>query len=835
MKKLVAVTALLATIALGSAALGVVGYSYAHAPSGPTFPGKAVSIQGLHTGDAVSIVYDGQGSPHVYASSVSAGYAGVCYAQASQRLWQMDFLRRAAEGTLSAILGAGPQNALVQQDEAIRGLDLSELAQQHLTASSFETRHALASCTLGINSVILNDAATRQLPQEFSLLNYRPTPWQATDSMAIMLSVASSLDTQIWATKLTFAALAEATSPTVAASLIPTPPESPSLFTASGTLSNPDVFLTSASATSSQRRLAMTQENVGRSLNTAALTRLLPAGSFGRASNNVVIDGTLTTTGMPIVENDPHLLVAVPSTLLYVQLIVPSANVSLAGYDIAGVPIWLTAHTATWADGVTFLNLDDTDVYIEQSCTTTSGATGTVYRGGCVATTIRSEVIQIAGQVSQRLTIRTTPHGSVLQDFAPALGLPTSPLLTLRSTIASPQWSADGFFALPYVHQWTGFLTAVQHISVGLNFVFADNGGTHGHIGYAASGLVPLRSTENTITPVSGADGRHEWTGFAPSSVLPSVYNPPHVHLIATSNNRILPDDAHLYLSNDYDLPWRAEETYHDVASILASGRKISPLDVERIQDDTQSRVDPQLSQTLLAALSTVGLPRNDGLAATSERALAAWNGDTTAQSQGAAVFETLWSVLTRDAAEAAMGPQLYASYATNIFITAQWQATGQGLQSGTIPSSAVQLALAETDTLFRTAGDTSPPTWGALHTLTYNQPLAVGLDPSGTSYPQYAIGTFPRPGDPTTLNIGGWFTGIGDLAFPTDQLVAAGGIPAAFAQDAAPTIRVVWDLADQNVSLGVMFTGAAGEPGPHYADQAALWREGSLQTLVFL
>jgi len=123
---------------------------------------------------------------------------------------------------------------------------------------------------------------------------------------------------------------------------------------------------------------------------------------------------------------------------------------------------------------------------------------------------------------------------------------------------------------------------------------------------------------------------------------------------------------------------------------------------------------------------------------------------------------------------------------------------------------------------------DTSTWTWGALHTLTYNHPLA-SVDP------RFDIGTFPSAGDGETVDTGGWFMELGLLALPADQLAQAGGAQAAFEQDALATARVIWNMGSSDGSLGVLDTGESGDPSStHWADQAALWRAGQYNSLPF-
>jgi penicillin amidase len=130
---------------------------------------------------------------------------------------------------------------------------------------------------------------------------------------------------------------------------------------------------------------------------------------------------------------------------------------------------------------------------------------------------------------------------------------------------------------------------------------------------------------------------------------------------------------------------------------------------------------------------------------------------------------------------------------------------------------------LGEADALLRGAlgNDVSKWTWGAVHTLRYNHPLA-SVDP------RFDIGSFPANGDAATPWIGGFFVKSGLLA-------QGSGLRAALAQDALQVARVVWEPSNKTRSLGTLSTGASGDPrSSHYSDQAKAWRAGRYLQMPF-
>jgi penicillin amidase len=344
---------------------------------------------------------------------------------------------------------------------------------------------------------------------------------------------------------------------------------------------------------------------------------------------------------------------------------------------------------------------------------------------------------------------------------------------------------------------------------------------------------------------VPGNDGAHEWTGYVDPNDLPKVYDPSS-HALATGNNRIVPDDyapqgQPIYLSNYYDTPWRTQRLY---TRLLKSAPTFNISDFASIQLDTFSVVNLPLRDTLVKALKGAGLPASDPSAAAAFTALQKWDGKADATSKGAAVFEALLFVLLRNTALGAIGPELYAGYASSVFITQQQQALRDLLETPRAPyfgatgaadaatarDRAVSVALGDADALLRTVlgNDVSKWTWGGVHTLTYNHPL-TSLDP------RFDLGTFPANGDASTPWVGGYFLHAGLLALPPEQLPQAGGVTAALAQDALQVVRVIWEPSSKTRSLGTLSTGQSGDPRtPHYADQAKPWRTGKYLQIPF-
>lgn len=813
-------------------------------------PTSRYQLPGLDA--SVSIFYDGSGMPHILASSERDGYAGLCWAESHDRLFQLDTLRGAAEGRLARVFGRGPNDTILQQDELFRTFDLAQVAQAKYGAASSLVRADMSACATGINAQIAWDKAHQALPPEFADLAYTPELWQPWQCELIALYFASSLDNTIYLSKIERAVLTGMAGSQVATALMPDAPDTPSMFNTQGQFNSLDQFLASsqhiaaptaaATFTQEDNTLKGTLQNIASLQNqTNNWADALLGGD--RASNNFVVGGELTASGKPLLANDPHLQLATPSLLYFAHLtITENAGFDIEGLTIPGFPAFISAHTATISYAITFANLDDADLFVETIRKTDSGEQ-VLLNDQWVPVTARTETIQVAGAAPDTLTILQTPHGPLLNAALPSLNALGT--LALKSVVVQNAWTIEGFFRLPKVQNWGQFQAALGQESIGLNFLYADNTGPHGHIGYQMAGLVPQRSEDNTLFPVSGADGTHEWTSYAAQADLPSVYNPPS-HLLATANNRIVPSTyaphgTPIYLSRYWDLPWRTEEA---ITLLVQAGNHVTAPALIHIQLSTQTVVGKPIAADIVAVLGRSGLPADDPNAATSFAILRDWNGNASADSSGATLYETMLALLDRDILTSLLGSYAYQAYTQSVFVTTQLQAL-QGLleapdapffsainntQAPTKRDQAIKTALGEVDALLRTALGNDPASWnwGKLHTLTYNHPLA-------TVDPRFTIGTFPTGGDGGTINTGGWFMEMGLLTLPADQLAQAGGAQAAFQQDALATARVIWDLSNFDRSLGALDTGESGDPtSPHWSDQAALWRSGRYVPLAF-
>jgi penicillin amidase len=188
--------------------------------------------------------------------------------------------------------------------------------------------------------------------------------------------------------------------------------------------------------------------------------------------------------------------------------------------------------------------------------------------------------------------VEVTRHGPIISDIIPG----EKRKLALKWIIYDPQAAGAPFFAVDSAKNWQDFRAAFSHFGApGQNVVYAD---VDGHIGYQATGLVPIRAAGDGSVPVPGDDDSHEWTGYVPYDKMPSVYDPPS-GIIATANGRVTPDGYPYTVSIEWGSPYRTERIY----KLLNTKKKLTPPDMLAIQTDIVSALDRFCAERLVYAV----------------------------------------------------------------------------------------------------------------------------------------------------------------------------------------------------------------------------------------
>jgi penicillin amidase len=549
----------------------------------------------------------------------------------------------------------------------------------------------------------------------------------------------------------------------------------------------------------------------------------LLGGPFrGLGSNNWVIAGSRTTTGKPLLANDPHLASQMPSIwyeiALNCQPVSDACPFQVSGYSFAGVPGVVIGHNARIAWGFTNVNPDVQDLYIEK----VNPANPNQYQvnGEWKNMTVIQDQIAVKGGASVPLTIRATRHGPLITDvygldkFAAQAGLDASSqyALSLRWTALEPNYLFRAVFNIDRASNWTEFRQALRDFAApSQNAIYAD---VDGNIGYQTPGNVPIRKQGDGLAPVPGWTDDYEWTGYIPFDKLPFAYNPPQGY-IATANNAVVGPDYPYLLTLQWDEGYRAQR----IVSMIQAQPKLSIDDIQHIQGDDMNIGSTEVLPYLLT-LSFEDPKLNAALGQ-----LKSWDGQMRIESQPAAIYMGFFNRLLSDTFDDQVPKNYWLRGEDRSWVilrTLLKQPDSDWWDNTKTPAvekrdDILRQAFGEgyADLEKRLGADASQWTWGRLHTATFTN---LTLGKSGVSVIEniFNRGPYPAAGGASIVNATSFNLALDD----------AGGTGDPYAVTSLPSMRMIVDLSNLDNSLQVFTTGESGHAyAPHYVDMADHWR----------
>jgi len=566
-----------------------------------TFPqiNGSLRVAGLQA--RVDVQRDQWGVPHIYAENEHDLYFAQGYVHAQDRLWQMEFSRRVGAGRLSEVLG----DATLKSDRFLRTIGLYRAAQEDLKIAPPEIVAVLQAYADGVNAFV--GTHRNRLPLEFTLLQFQPEPWTPTDSLAWGKVMCMDLGGN-WETEILRAQLVASLGEDKTRELLPPYPGQ-----------GPFVIPPEAKSYGLLDTTFLDDMRQVRALTAAQ--------GQGLGSNDWVVDGTKTVTGRPMLCNDPHLGIQMPSIWYEIHLV--CAGMDVVGVSFPGAPGVIIGHNRDVAWGVTNVGPDVQDLYVEKI--NPDNPNQYEFKGAWEDMTVLHEEIKVKGQAEpDRLDVRLTRHGPVMT----AVISGAKEQLALRWTALEGGGLFRSVYLLDHARNWDEFRAALQHWQApSQNFVFAD---TKGNIGYQMPGAIPMRAKGEGLVPVPGWTGEYEWTGYVPFEELPYVFNPP-THYVATANNQVVPSSYPHFITYDWAEPFRSQR----ITNLLQATDKLSADDMRNIQADTYS-IPASAIMPYLLALKPQGWLQERAMAV-----MQGWDLREEANSSAAAMFETtLWRFL---------------------------------------------------------------------------------------------------------------------------------------------------------------------------------------------
>jgi penicillin amidase len=527
-----------------------------------------ISLNGLSA--PVSVIRDKLGVPHIRAATYEDLFFAQGFVTAQDRLWQMDASRRYAAGELSELLGP----SMLRHDRRQRHLQIRAACEGAAAALEPRQRQMLEAYTRGVNAFI--EQSRGHLPLEFRLLHYAPAGWRIEDSLLVGANMAQMLNTQ-YDLELKREKVIRHLSAQQIADLYPLtswrdlPPSQQA---------NPSADEESVPS----QKPGNADEPDEESVEPVQTSRLFSAFEPQRCemcvpgSNNWVISGEHSVTGKPLLSNDMHLGHSIPDIWYEAHLTkADGQEYDVAGVTLPGLPFVIVGHNRRIAWGFTNLGPDVQDLFIEQFNNAGEVATP---QGWQKARRVR-EVIHVKGRSDEMLDVLVTRHGPIITPTVPG----ETRQLALQWTIYDGTNLGVPFQDVNSARNWQEFRAAfAKFAGPSQNVVYGD---VDGHIGYQATGRIPIRASGDGLSPQSGADAAHDWNGYIPFAQLPSIYDPPS-GILTTANGRITPNGYPRLLANNWEAPYRQSRIFH----LLNEREQFSPADMIGIQTDVTSDLE---------------------------------------------------------------------------------------------------------------------------------------------------------------------------------------------------------------------------------------------------
>ena len=724
----------------------------------------------------VRIERDADGIPSIHAGNLADLMFGLGVVHAQDRLWQLETHKRIGSGRLAEGFGLGA----LETDRFLRALGVRRAAQAQWQQTKGESRAALSAYARGINSYVRNHMKAR--PPEFMILGLQPEDWSEVDSLAWGIMMAWDLGGN-WGTELQRLRLALKMPVARVNELIPPYPGDSYPPTADYAQLFQGLNLRASTKSAWNRLQDIAPES----------------GVEGVGSNNWVLAGSHTTTGKPLLANDPHLKLSAPALWYFVRLYAP--GIKVAGASMPGLPTVVLGQNEHIAWGFTNTGPDVQDLYIERIKPDDPAQYQTP--DGWAPFETSTEKIAVKGQPDVTIAVRRTRHGPVISDAGghdDVLGAKGRPgyALAMRWTALDPDGDtvATGLAFNRATSVQTFVAASKGWIAPMQNMLVADR---EGRIGFVAPGRVPVRQPDNDLhglVPAPGWEARYDWAGWVPVDETPREFDPARGY-IATANQRIHGKDYPHYLTSDWALPYRQRR----IEQMLQDRPRHSLDDLRAIQADEYSlaalKLLPYLKKASsphkLALAAQDQLANFDGRMAVDKAApliLWTWTRHLTqalfAENMGAEFYErTLASRTFRDALEGALerdDSHWCDNTTTRVVETCAMQA-----------DSAFSSALAELK--FRFGDDVSKWQWGQAHQArSEHRPFSRVRGLASLFEARTPVG-----GDTFTVN-------VSRVSFRPDPVTSE-----LYLDEHGPSLRALYDLADPAQSRVMHSTGQSG------------------------
>jgi penicillin G amidase len=821
----------------------------------PDYSGT-VELSGME--GTATVLRDDLGIPQIYADSAADLFRVQGYVHAQDRFFEMDWRRHVTSGRLSELVGAD-EDALAA-DTVVRTLGWRRVAEQEYANLDSVTRGHLTAYAEGVNAYLAGRSSS-QLSVNYTLLGLSvPLPpieqWDPVDSLAWFKAMAWDLrnnyDREMDRAQI-YPGVREIGRVNQLFPSYPYDEHAPIIGTRTSAGNGEDLAKSAGNPETRNAELkalklaldgTVTQEALADAQSALDAVPTLLGGEAieGLGSNSWAVSGAHTETGGALLANDPHLAVGIPGVWYQVGLhctdLSETCPFDVSGFGFSGVPGVVIGHNQQISWALTDLPADTTDFYLEKV------EQDSYLRDGVMTPlTTRTETIEVAGADPVEITIRSTVHGPILSDVLEDVAevgqrAPTSPgvpergtgyAVSLAWTALQPDQTMQAVFGINAATDFATFRAAALKLgSPSQNLLYAD---VNGHIGYQATGLIPIRTTRvpagstpvpfDGTWPMPGWDSAFDWTGYVPRTALPYEQDPDCGFIVA-ANQAVTQAGSSLFLTRDWDYGFRSQRIRTLLSDRIDAHQKVSVSTMQLIQRDTYNPMAAELTPLLLA--TTV-----DSFTEQGQDLLQGWDFTQPSDSAAAVYFNATWSALldltfSDELPEGTRptGGSRWFEVVSNLLDNPRdpwWDDRGTPdvveSRDEVIRQAMVQARLSLTSALGKEAQRWE---WGQLHEVQLTSVPLGGLRATTPWHFLLNRGPVGLAGGSSIVDATAW-----DASTDSFEVIAA------------PSMRMVVDLSNLDRSRWVNQTGVSGHPGQsHYADQFDTWAEGGSYSWPF-
>lgn len=509
-----------------------------------------IRVEGIH--DDVLIRRNQWGVPLIEAKNIEDIFFAVGFVHAQDRLFQMDLIRRLSTGRLAEIFG---ERAL-ELDKFHKGLLVEESIKKTVTGIKPGPKRFIQSYCRGVNLFI----KSQTLPPEFLLLGYKPGEWTINDILGIfkrMEIILAGSGSELYNMKLVQALGKEGAEKFI-------------YGVWGSTIINKEEYkkYSPGGKSSSNEANLMSRSLFNNSILQRSFQNEIHLMENSVGSNNWVISGTKTASGLPILANDPHLSNMFPS--YFYQLYARAGDFTISGNTLPGVPLIIIGRNKNIGWGCTNIGTDVIDYFILKI--NPQNKNQYLWEGEWRNFEVIEKRIKVKGKEDYIHRIITSHLGPVQQEDGEFLA---------RHAVGDyPSTVIDAYFQMNFANNLEDFIAGVKKFSSpAQNVVFADR---QGNIGYYPAGLIPKRRKGSGELPQFAVKDADTWEGFWPEEETPYLLNPRKGY-IATANNPVLPEGSLPLFARTWSPSFRADR----IAELIEAKTKIYLSDVKAMQTDS--------------------------------------------------------------------------------------------------------------------------------------------------------------------------------------------------------------------------------------------------------